>query len=76
MPVVEQLEQADGVTIERLEVWHNEANKARMEALRSLYERECGGNMVVPSFYDEDSNRLLCNPGSYKVLKEWVVGSA
>ena len=72
-PAVDRLEREDGVAVERLEVWNNEEHKARMDALRPLYEKECGGNMVVPSFYDPGADRLLCNPGSYERLREWVM---
>ena len=71
-PAVEKLETEDGVEFESLEVWHNEENKKRMASLRKLYDQNCNGNFVVPSFYDEESNRLICNPGSYDTLKAWV----
>ena len=72
IPVVERLEREDGIAVERLEVWHNPENEKRMEALRYLYDEVCEGNMVVPSFHDPRTNRLLCNPGSYERLKEWL----
>jgi thiol-disulfide isomerase/thioredoxin len=71
-PKLERLEAEGDVAIERLEVWSNEENKGKMEALKHHYDKECGGNMVVPSFYDERTDRLICNPGSYEKLKEWV----
>lgn len=72
-PAVNRLEREDGVNVLRLEVWNNEENKARMEALRPLYEKHCDGNMVVPSFYEEATGRLICNPSSYGVLYAWVM---
>lgn len=71
-PNVEKLEKEDGVEIEALEVWHNEDNKRKMANLKDLYNKECRGNFVVPSFYDPSSNRLICEPGSYEVLRNWV----
>ena len=71
-PAVEKLEKEDGVEVEKLEVWHNAENKERMEALKSLYEAECDGNFEVPSFYEKESNRLLCMPMTYENLKSWV----
>ncbi|MBI4086751.1 hypothetical protein HY416_02080 [Candidatus Kaiserbacteria bacterium] len=71
-PAVGRLEREDGVTVERLEVWNNAGNAAQMEALADLYEAECGGDMVVPSFYDPATARLICNPGSYERLKTWA----
>lgn len=73
-PAVDRLEREDGVRVERLEVWNNAGNAEQMEALADLYGAECGGNMVVPSFYDPVTGRLICNPGSYERLKEWVRG--
>ena len=69
---VDRLEKEDGVTLERLEVWNNSENKKRMDALKYLYDTECSGDMIVPSFYDPATDRLLCNPGSYEKLKAWI----
>lgn len=75
VPAVNRLEKEDNVAVERLEVWNNEGNKAQMEALRPLYEKCCNGNMVVPSFYEEATGRLICNPGSYEVLYSWIMNA-
>jgi len=71
-PAVERLEKEDSVEFESLEVWHNEENKRKMASLRKLYDENCNGNFVVPSFYDPETNRLIGNPGSYENLKRWV----
>ena len=78
-PAVEKLA-SGGIEFERLEVWkgnkqekiYNEANQARMDALKRHYDADCSGYMIVPSFYDAEQDRLICNPGSYENLKEWV----
>jgi thiol-disulfide isomerase/thioredoxin len=72
---VERLVLENGIDVERLEVWNNEDNKKRMEEIRSLYEAECGGNMIVPSFYDPASDRLICNPESYETLRDWAMNT-
>jgi len=72
---LERLEQEDNVEITGLEVWHNEENKRRMARLRRLYDQECRGNFIVPSFYDEETDRLICNPGTYENLKAWLFES-
>ena len=69
---VEKLEDEDGIEVEGLEVWHSEENKKRMASLKHLYDQNCNGNFVVPSFYDEEKDRLICNPGDYEDLKNWV----
>ena len=74
MPALARFERETGVVIERLEVWSNPVNAEKMEALRHLYDEHCGGNMVIPSFYDANTGRLLCNPGSYEELKAWYGG--
>ena len=72
IPAVKKLEAEDEVEIEKREVWHNAENSQRMRGIRELYEEYCEGNFVVPSFYDPESKRLICNPGSYENLKKWV----
>lgn len=74
-PVVAQLAAEGGVVFEQLEVWRNDENMKKMEALRPLYDAHCGGNMIVPSFYDAEKKRLLCNPASYDDLKQWIFQS-
>ena len=71
-PEVEKLQQEGEVDFESLEVWNNKENNQRMIALKDLYVKECGGNMVVPSFYDAESNRLICEPSGYEELKSWI----
>ena len=75
VPVVDRLEKEEDVKVERLEVWHNDKNHKKMGDLKRLYDQECEGNFVVPSFYDKESDRLICNPGSYENLKKWVIGN-
>lgn len=78
-PAVEKLS-SEGVEFKRLEVWkgnkqektYNEANQARMNSLKHHYDANCSGFMIVPSFYDAESDRLICNPGSYEKLMGWI----
>lgn len=69
---VQRLEKEGKVSIEKLEVWDNEKNRKRMEDLKPLYDKECGGNFSVPSFYDEEKGRILCEPTTYKELNDWI----
>jgi len=75
IPEVDRLEKEEDVEVERVEVWHNEENHKRMESLKRLYDQECEGNFVVPSFYDQETNRLICDPKTYENLKSWVFES-
>ena len=71
-PAVDRLEKEEAIEVEKLEVWSNEQNKKKMEGLKELYLTECKDNFAVPSFYDPESHRLLCQPLSYAILKAWV----
>lgn len=68
-PMVEKLI-AEGVPIEVYEVWHNETNAAKMDALdRGL----CGG---VPFFYNTDSKKFICGGTDESTLRAWAKGEA
>lgn len=71
-PVVQKLEEEGKVSFEKLEVWNNKENKNRMEDLKPLFDKECGGNFAVPSFYDKEKGRMLCEPTSYDELYNWI----
>ena len=65
-PLVGRLEQEAGISVERLEVWHNEENAKRLaETDKGL----CGG---VPFFYNTETKSFLCGESSYEELKHWA----
>jgi thiol-disulfide isomerase/thioredoxin len=68
-PLVERLQEEEGVEIARLEVWHNEENARRM---RELEQGRCGG---VPFFYNTRTNQWICGSASYDKLKSWAKGA-
>ena len=72
IPIVKRLIVEEGVEIVKREAWHDAENHQRMEDMRDLYKEHCGGNFVVPSFYDAERKRLICDPVSYEELKDWV----
>ena len=72
VPEIEKLEKEEDVEIEKLEVWHNEENHNRMENLKRLYDQECDGKFEVPSYYEEETERMICNPRSYENIKKWL----
>ena len=74
-PMVTRLEKEEDVEVEKLEVWHSEENKKKMETLKSLFDKECKGDYSVPAFYDPDEERLLCEPMNYEELRSWVLSS-
>lgn len=69
MPIVAQVEQELGITIERFETWHDAEN----EKLRK--EKDVGGACGgVPFFINEESGKTLCGASSYEELKAWASG--
>lgn len=66
-PLDERLEKELGVKIERLEVWGNPKNAAKMFGLQT-------GCQGVPMYYNGDSKMVLCGAVDYEVLKRWAKG--
>ena len=67
-PLIDKLEKELDVTVERLEVWHDDENKATLEA----YDKGvCGG---VPYFYNTDTKGSICGEATLEELKSWALG--
>lgn len=65
-PLVEKLEKELGVTVDKKEVWHDEANAREMET----YDKDlCGG---VPFFFNTKNSKFLCGEANYEELKDWA----
>ncbi|MGB8951395.1 MAG: thioredoxin family protein [Candidatus Aminicenantales bacterium] len=73
MPLVDQLEKDTGVSVERLEVWHNETNADLMRSYRPILAPKCGGQLRTPTFFNADTNDVLCGEVDYEKLKEWAI---
>lgn len=67
-PLAARLEKEEGVHIEKYEVWHDEANKAK---LREYDTGLCGG---VPFFYNTETKAFICGSASYEELVKWSKG--
>lgn len=67
-PFVEQLEKEQGVTVKKIEVWHNSKNA---ELMRQYDKGYCGG---VPFFYNTKTGKWICGSTSYEKLKAWARG--
>lgn len=74
MPSVDRIEAETGLTIERLEIWHNEKNADRMRSHREVLAPKCGGQLRTPTFFKPASNDVLCGEVSYDALKAWILG--
>ncbi len=64
----ERLEKELGVKLERLEVWHNQKNAAKMQQV----DTNCGG---VPFYLNETTGESLCGAVNYETLKRWAQGT-
>lgn len=66
--LVAELEKKEKLIIDKFEVWHDQANAARM----GEYDRgRCGG---VPFFYNTATGEHICGEASYEELKRWALG--
>ena len=68
MPIVEKIEKDLGVTIEKLEVWNNEANAKQLEAIDTGL---CGG---VPFFWNDETKTFICGSTDEDTLTKWAKG--
>jgi len=67
-PIVEEVEKELGVSIEKIEVWNNEENAKKLEAVdRGL----CGG---VPFFYNDESKEFICGDSDKETVVKWAKG--
>ena len=66
-PLIERLEKELGVTVEKLETWHDEANEEK----RKEHDKgaACGG---VPFFVNTESGARICGAVPYEMLKAWA----
>ena len=69
-PLLEKLEKETGSKVERVEVWHDDANAKRM----SEYDKgeECGG---VPFLVNTSNGKKICGEAPYEDLKNWASGN-
>jgi len=66
-PLVLEMEKETGVTVTKLEIWHNSENNA----LYRQYEQDnCGG---IPFFYNEKNAKWICGNAKMDKLKEWAL---
>lgn len=73
MPLVDRLIEEEGVEIEKLEIWHNEENADLMRSFKDVIAPKCGGQLRTPTFFDTETNDVVCGEVEYKALKEWAL---
>ncbi len=72
MPYVDKLEEETGIQLEKLEVWHDEKNADLMRSYRDIIAPKCGGQLRTPTFFNTETNDVLCGEVEYEKLKEWA----
>jgi thiol-disulfide isomerase/thioredoxin len=72
-PTVEQFQAETGNKITELEVWHSEENAKVMRGHGEAITKACGGELGVPSFYNEKTGKALCGNVTMDRLKEWAL---
>jgi thiol-disulfide isomerase/thioredoxin len=72
-PIVERFESETGIKLEHLEVWHDQKNQELMRSHADAITAACGGQLGVPSFYNEKTGRAICGMKiNYEKIKEWA----
>ncbi len=73
MPLVERLENEEGIVLEKYEVWHDEKNADLMRSYRSILAPACGGQLRTPTFFCPETNDVMCGEVEYERLKAWAL---
>lgn len=73
IPLVDKLEEKTDVKLERLEIWHNEKNADLMRSFKDVIAPKCGGQLRTPTFFDTETNDVICGEVEYEKLKEWAL---
>lgn len=71
-PLVDKLEKETGLSVERLEIWHNDKNADLMRSKRDIISRSCGGQLRVPAFLNLETDNIMCGEVEYNQLKSWA----
>lgn len=72
MPLVEKLEKEEGVSFEKLEVWHDEKNADLMRSYKDILAPKCGGQLRTPTFFNTETKAVACGEIPYETLKAWA----
>lgn len=71
-PTVERFQEETGKKITELEVWHSEENANLMRSYGDVIMKACGGNLGVPAFYNEKTDKAVCGMVDMEKLKKWA----
>ena len=67
-PLIKQLEDEEGLKLERFEVWHNAKNAEMMQQYDKGF---CGG---VPFFFNKKTGQWICGSTDYDKFLKWAKG--
>ncbi|MBN2067205.1 MAG: hypothetical protein JW744_01930 [Candidatus Diapherotrites archaeon] len=73
MPLVQKLEESEGIKLEKKEVWHNEKNAEEMRERGNKIRETCGGFLGTPTFFSTKTGSALCGEVPYEKLAEWSI---
>lgn len=74
-PIVDEVNEALGGEIKRLEVWEHPENEAIMKQYSELIEMACGGFAAVPSFVNTQTKQALCGVQDKETLLALAQGA-
>jgi len=72
MPLIDDLIKEDKNIIKK-EVWNNKDNDNEFASLKEIVIPACGGEFLVPCFYDKKNNEALCGALKIKEVKKWIL---
>jgi len=72
MPIVDRLAKEAGIEVEKIEVWHEEKNADLMRSYRPVIAPKCGGQLKTPTFFNTETEDVLCGEVEYEALKDWA----
>ncbi len=69
-PILDAFEKETGISVERLEVWHDKENEDFLvECDKGEGDDKCGG---VPFFVNTKTGKTICGETTVKELKDWA----
>ena len=73
LPLADRLAKEGKVKIDKLEVWHDDANAERMRKFEGIIRIACGGEFGVPAFVDEGRSSAFCGEAPYGDFRRWAL---
>lgn len=74
-PILEQVENDTGIFFEKLEVWHNDTNRAEYLRHMESVMKDCNlqhEGIVVPTFMSMKNNKAICGEKTIDQLKQFI----